>query len=119
MNRLTPEQQHALDTFRNLYSRRWRVELASAWAKGAEYQYPHGAYLRQIRNNFGPDWLAAYRPGDERVGYLRQVIATGPYISWEIEAPDGGRMHFDLPTKTEARRRAKMYKITLVERRYV
>lgn len=115
MSRLTEEQLAALANFQQLYGQRWRRELKKAWDTSTEHCFPQGAVLRQLRNSFGPAWLSAYRVGDECVGYLRQVIEIGPHVSWEIEAPDGGLMHFDLPTKTEARRRARLYKITLVE----
>lgn len=37
----------------------WRDALSSAWSAGWDDQEPDGHLLRQLRNNFGPQWLRA------------------------------------------------------------
>lgn len=67
----TPEQLAALDAFRLRQGRKWKALLRFAWGSGI---WPAGAasgYLQQLRNQFGPEWLTAYRPGDTRVGWLK------------------------------------------------
>jgi hypothetical protein len=60
---LTPEQKQALDTFAAKNGRTWRSKLRALWFSGRDAALPDGAYLRQVRNQQPPAFLAAYRPG--------------------------------------------------------
>ena len=53
---LTPEQDQALRAFAAEHGRTWKQELRDAWMRGSDT----GA-LRQIRNTFGPSWLATFK----------------------------------------------------------
>lgn len=58
---LTREQFAALQRYAAQHGRTWKRDLSSAWASGTDEREPDGAYLRQIRNTFGPSWLMAFR----------------------------------------------------------
>jgi len=54
------EQLKALESFKSLHAENWKDELSQCWMKG---NYPRmssddSAYLQQLRNQFGPKWLA-------------------------------------------------------------
>jgi hypothetical protein len=53
---LTSEQEAALIAFAARHGRRWRSILAQGWERAA---YP--GPLQEIRNQFGPSWLADWR----------------------------------------------------------
>lgn len=50
---LTPEQREALIHFRNTHGRSWKTLLLQGWER-SKYPGP----LQQIRNQYGPEWLA-------------------------------------------------------------
>jgi len=62
----TPDQHAALCRFAEDYGRTWKQALRTCWEVGS---YPDwtgdrqndAAYLQQIRNQFGPDWLIRWR----------------------------------------------------------
>lgn len=58
---LTPEQFAALQRYAANYGRNWKSRLSSDWASGRDAEQQGGAYLRQIRNTFGPTWLKDFR----------------------------------------------------------
>jgi hypothetical protein len=56
------DQLKALEDFREANGKNWKEELMTAWMNG---RYPISAkgythLLQQVRNNFGPSWLAKY-----------------------------------------------------------
>jgi hypothetical protein len=57
---LTPEMALALQTFANRYGEGWKDRLALLWAIGGDDSQPHGSYLRRVRNQYGPRWLARH-----------------------------------------------------------
>lgn len=59
-NPLTPEQDAALELFKQAHGRYWKRVLLKKWREGTDDQEPGGAYLRQLRNNHGPVWLQRY-----------------------------------------------------------
>ncbi len=56
-NSPNPEQLAALQRFANKAGRAWKNALSAAWTNGSDSRHADGALLRQIRNEFGPDWL--------------------------------------------------------------
>lgn len=54
---LTPEQRSRLIRFKNEAGPAWKSELVAAWLIGADAMLPDGHLLRQIRNQWGPQWL--------------------------------------------------------------
>ena len=54
---LTPEQDRVVRAFATEHGRTWKQELRDAWMRGSD----GGGELRQIRNNFGPSWLATFK----------------------------------------------------------
>jgi hypothetical protein len=59
LDQLTPEQRSALIEFRKNNGRFWKTELHSGWLRAA---FP--GPLQQIRNEYGPSWLASLKPSD-------------------------------------------------------
>lgn len=62
-NKPNREQIAALKTFAAAHGRNWKSELSRYWFSGwGEYGYERAevAYLQQLRNQFGPQWLRAY-----------------------------------------------------------
>lgn len=51
-------QMAALVSFAKRNGRCWRARLYNAWCSGRDALEPEGALLRQLRNDFGPKWLA-------------------------------------------------------------
>jgi hypothetical protein len=51
------EQQRRIDDFKARYGRTWKTKLSDLWMNGQDAQEPDGHLLRQVRNQFGPDWL--------------------------------------------------------------
>lgn len=72
---LTTEQYEALHKFAKTYGRRWKSTLNSCWETGYYGSDDDSASLQQIRNNFGPSWLARFRFPKE--GGVRYDKATG------------------------------------------
>lgn len=60
---LTQEQAQVLKDFARYYGRNWKGHLHSLWASGRDERHKDGAILRQIRNEFGPEWLIKYKEG--------------------------------------------------------
>lgn len=89
----------------------WKRDLRELWEKACA-GHPDGGLLQQLRNNLGPRWLTAFRPGDTKVGYL-VLHGHGEYRIEDVDCGplvDGG-----FTSKTAARRAAQRYKITLLE----
>lgn len=58
----SPEQLQALQAFADKKGRSWKQALSDAWMNGSDDREPNGHLLRQLRNQFGPSWLATYKP---------------------------------------------------------
>lgn len=58
MTELNTEQTAALAAFAAKNGPKWKDKLADAWATGRDTAEPDGHALRQIRNRFGPSFLA-------------------------------------------------------------
>lgn len=124
--KLTDLQQAAISCLIHDYGESWRAALRSLWTRGADDRHSHGAALRQLRNQFGPEWLDAYRPGDTQVGWLQRSqmeAGTGApgfrWVScWKIVNENGIDMvqPYDR-TKNLARETARRLHITLLEER--
>lgn len=62
---LSEKQRTAVIAFRDTYGRYWKSKLRECWMKA---EYPrglpedHAALLQQVRNQFGPEWLAKLPP---------------------------------------------------------
>lgn len=59
MDTLTTEQRGALSAFAGKHGDRWKQRLLDAWMTGRDAAEPDGHALRQLRNRFGPSWLAS------------------------------------------------------------
>lgn len=61
---LTAEQLNTLYAYAKANGRTWKAKLNDAWVAGG-YDATTGNYidasLQQIRNTFGPSWLANFR----------------------------------------------------------
>lgn len=60
------EQLAAIEAFAAKYAKLrggWQEHLLTCWMSGADAREPSGHLLRQVRNSFGPSWLAKYRSG--------------------------------------------------------
>lgn len=63
---LSEDQRAAVTAFRDANGRAWKAKLGSLWMSGNYSRHGvdanQAALLQQVRNQFGPEWLAAYRP---------------------------------------------------------
>ena len=59
INELNAEQQAVVLAYAAKHGRKWKAALADAWMTGRDASQPDGWALRQVRNQFGPKWLAA------------------------------------------------------------
>ncbi len=57
-NALTNEQAAAIQRFAKEHGRSWKSDLLDAWRRNRCNDH----VLVEIRNTFGPSWLAKYRP---------------------------------------------------------
>lgn len=57
LNAPSQAQLAALQRFATRNGRRWKVMLLQAWGSGADEKETDGPLLRQVRNQFGSDWL--------------------------------------------------------------
>lgn len=55
------EQLEALRAFAKKHGRYWKRKLGLLWATGADVAESGGPYLRQLRNIYGPEWLAKFK----------------------------------------------------------
>lgn len=58
---LNPEQHAAIKDFAKKYGRSWKAELLNRWLDGRDAREPNGHFLRQVRNQLGPQWLQSFR----------------------------------------------------------
>lgn len=56
-DKLTEDQEAALQRFADRCGRPWKSVLVGMWANGTDSEGADGALLRQVRNQFGPAWL--------------------------------------------------------------
>ena len=54
---LNPDQRERLLQFKEQHGRAWKTALSDMWWTGEDAKQIGGHLLRQIRNNFGPQWL--------------------------------------------------------------
>lgn len=54
---LAKPQREALLQFRREAGPTWKAKLLAAWRLGVDERLPGGLWLRQIRNDRGPEWL--------------------------------------------------------------
>ena len=57
----TAEQLAALRAYADKHGAQWKRKLKTAWINGSDVSETNGGYLRQIRNQFGPIWLASFK----------------------------------------------------------
>ena len=60
----SPDQLAAVAAYAARRGRTWRAELAAAWSTGRDTAEPDGHLLRQVRNTYGPTWLATVTLAD-------------------------------------------------------
>lgn len=56
MQKISAEQELALQQFAKANGREWKAKLNSLWQRAAA-----PVALHQLRNSHGPSWLASYR----------------------------------------------------------
>ena len=57
------QQMAAIVSFAKKFGRNWKSKLSERWRHGDEYLFvgqDSGALLRQVRNEFGPNWLKKF-----------------------------------------------------------
>jgi hypothetical protein len=54
---LEPDQRARLIEFRDANGPLWKEKLSNLWWTGRDDRLQDGHLLRQIRNQFGPQWL--------------------------------------------------------------
>ena len=58
---LTPDQLDAIKRFAKRAGAEWKERLSAALTTGKDASMPDGHLLRQVRNNFGPEWLESFK----------------------------------------------------------
>ena len=58
---MTEEQEQAVRAYAAKYGRFWKQKLLLAWQTGQDTAEPLGHALRQVRNQYGPRWLAGVK----------------------------------------------------------
>jgi hypothetical protein len=61
MNKPNAEQIEALKEWAKLHGRNWKAPLRDAWMDGDYHGFENSHLLQQVRNTFGPSWLARFR----------------------------------------------------------
>jgi len=61
VSRPSDAQLAALKVWREERGRTWRTELLLAWERAGAGVLNYTPELQQLRNEFGPSWLAKYR----------------------------------------------------------
>lgn len=56
-NQPNPAQLAALQRFATRNGSRWKTRLMQVWSNGSDETEQDGPLLRQVRNQFGSDWL--------------------------------------------------------------
>lgn len=54
----TTQQIEALEQFAAIHGRNWKTVLGNAWMNGNYNGFEKDWLLQQVRNTFGPSWLA-------------------------------------------------------------
>lgn len=54
------EQLAAIKAYALHHGRYWKAQLRTDWMNGRDAQRHNGHLLRQVRNQFGPTWLANF-----------------------------------------------------------
>ena len=58
---MTDDQYAALRRYADRHGAKWKERLINAWWEGTDLSGDDGHLLRQIRNQFGPNWLKRFR----------------------------------------------------------
>ena len=58
---MTEEQEQAIKAYAAKHGRFWKQKLLLAWQTGRDTSEPMGHALRQVRNQYGPRWLAGVK----------------------------------------------------------
>ena len=58
LDKLTPEQTHALVAFSRRWGNKWKEHLMERWLNGSYRPEDDIPQLQRIRNTLGPSWLA-------------------------------------------------------------
>lgn len=85
---LSPAQLAAVEEFRLKNGRDWKSKLSALWTTDKD-----GPLLRQVRNQFGPEWLQSYKPA---VIATRGELSVGGYDILATVDDDG---HLTLSAK--------------------
>jgi len=80
LTQLPPNLVEALVKFRSENGRTWKHKLLSGWLRAA---FP--GELQQLRNEFGPEWLAGVR--DSQFDKLAEATSGGEFRREEGNAP--------------------------------
>ena len=60
MKQPNQEQIDALNEYRAKHGNKWAARLLGEWLTGRDASQENGHLLRQIRNQFGPQWLGKW-----------------------------------------------------------
>lgn len=59
IDELSTEQRDAILAYAAQHGRTWKSKLAEDWQTGRDCGPVYGYALRNVRNQFGPKWLAS------------------------------------------------------------
>lgn len=99
----TPEQLAALAEFAAANGRSWKSKLNHAWMTGRYSDYAgtgRANLLQQLRNNFGPSWLARFSLGKRNAGpgsvrkHKKKLKASGGNVAGFLRGMKGYRAKY-------------------------
>ena len=94
---LTREQRAAVLSFEQKHGDDWKDKLSSAWTTG-KYKgmdKEQSASLQQVRNNFGPEWLADLKEEDLADSFVVSV-SHEKFSHADLDAGEPGERGFDV-----------------------
>lgn len=84
----SPAQLEAIEAYRLKHGSNWKEKLSDAWASGRDDREPNGHLLRQVRNNFGPEWLEEYQSAP-RVRTVEDDYGPSELVAAQNAKPEG------------------------------
>lgn len=103
------EQYEALQKYASNHGRTWKMDLNLAWSNGHDCNELNGHLLRQVRNQFGPNWLVKFTLRTYRLEQI-QIVADHYIIAaiW-ADAPEGTHPKPTKETQREAFRQCEKF----------
>lgn len=106
---LNSDQLDTLKQFSEENGRNWKSKLRELWSTGKDEHYKLsdgtavGAILRQVRNDFGPDWLGKVNLAAQTACTTFRDMEVGAHFDWIDDSRPGQNSYFTRCIKTGER----------------